>query len=172
MSRKLSVAVSIVAVSLACIVSTVGANGQVVDHDKVVENPYLDYKKANKEIAASEAAERSRQAAALAAQAQSVGQDEASFQASLASVAQALNAAAPDQDVTAAAPPVISPEPRAGISTAAVIALVVIGAVAIMSVVLITWSSLRRKSRRRRPKESSVSLVDFARKPDDQQIKR
>ena len=165
MSKTLPVAASIAAVALACIASTMGASGQVVEHDKVVEDPYLDYKKYNKEIAANEAAERARQAAALASQAQSAGQDEASFQASLASVAQALNAGAPDPNVVAA-PETTSPAPHTGLSPTAVIALVVIAIVAALCGGLIAWSALTRK-KRRRTKPSSVSLADFARKPDD-----
>lgn len=176
-SMKLPVMLSVAVVALACVASAVGAGGQVVDHDKVVEDPQLDYRKFNKEIAAGEKAETAHQAAAVSSVALSVGADEAAFHASLAAEAQSLNAAAPatgiPADATApadasAAAPVVSEDPH-GLSIGAWIGLGIAGLVAVLLAMLGLSSLGRRKSRRRRHRpveEKSVSLVDFARKRD------
>ena len=101
---KLPVAASIAFAILVCIVPAVHAGGQVVDHDKVVEDPQLDYRKYSKAIAAGENAEQSHEAAALSATRASVGEDEAAFQASLAAEAQSLNAATPADSAPAYGP--------------------------------------------------------------------
>jgi hypothetical protein len=150
------------AAALVCAASAAGAGGQVVDHGKVVADPYLDYRKYSKEIAASEKAAQARQADALSAARQSAGADEAAFQASLAAVAQSLNAGQPqDENASADALPAL-PEARHGLTQGAVIglaAVLLVGSVLIVGVVI---SALGKKSRRR--KEESVRLVDFARK--------
>jgi len=64
-TMKIPVAVSIAGVALTFITSGFGVGGQIFDHGKVVEDPQLDYRKYSKEIAASDAAERSRQAAVV-----------------------------------------------------------------------------------------------------------
>ena len=170
---KLPMRLSAAVVALACVASAVGAGGQVVDHDKVVEDPQLDYRKFNKEIAAGEKAETSHQAAAVSSVALSVGADEAAFHASLAAEAQSLNAAAPPTGIPAeatdaSAAPAASEAPH-GLSAGGWIGLGIAGLVAVLLAVLGVSSLGRRKSRRRRHRpadEKPVSLVDFARKPD------
>ena len=165
---KLPVAASIAVVALTCTTSAVGAGGQVVDHGKVVEDPQLDYRKYSKEIAAGDAADRSRQAAAVTSAQQSVVQDEIAFRASLAAVAQSLNAAAPADGIpvegaASAVAPATADAPH-GLSTGVLIA---IGAsvLALLAVIGLALSPKRRhRSRRHAPQEESVRLVDFARK--------
>jgi len=169
-STKLAAVVSAAVVALVCAASAMTAGSQVVDHDKVVEDPQLDYRKYSKEIAADENTTRSRQAAALQSAALSVGEDEAAFHASLNAEAQALNAATPpDGGASAEAPAAPAPaEPPHGLSTGALIALAAIGAVAVLLALLGLSALGKRKSRRRRHRsdEKSVSLVEFARKSD------
>ncbi len=175
---KLPAAVSVAVVALVCIASAVTAGGQVVDHDKVVEDPQLDYRKYAKQIDADEKATNSHQAAAISSVALSVGADEAAFHASLAAEAQSLNAATPvgatpdgtapaDAADSAAAAP-IAPEPSHGLSIGVLIALGITGLVIALLAVLGLSAMRRRKSRRRhrQPEEKSVSLVEFARKRD------
>jgi len=167
---KLPVAASIAVVVLTCIASAVGAGGQVVDHGKVVEDPQLDYRKFNKEIAAGDAADRSRQAEAVTSAQQSVVQDEIAFRASLAAVAQSLNAAAPadgtpaEGDTSAVAPaPAEAPH---GLSIGVLIAIGALVLAIFVGIGLALSPKRRRKSRRHQPQEESVRLVDFARKSD------
>ena len=166
---KLPVAASIAVVFVTCTISAFGAGGQVVDHGKVVEDPQLDYRKYSKEIAAGDAAERSRQAAAVTSAQQSVVQDEIAFRASLAAVAQSLDAAAPADgvpvaDTASAIAPATDDAPH-GLSTGVLIA---IGA-SVLALLAVTGLALLPKGRRtsrHAPQEESVRLVDFARKRD------
>ena len=172
-TMKIPVAVSIAVVALTCITSAFGAGGQVVDHGKVVEDPQLDYRKYSKEIAASDAAERSRQAEAVTSAQQSVVQDEIAFRASLAAVTQSLNAAAPADGVpvadaaSAAGPGPAPADAPHGLSMGVAIA-VAAAVIAALLVIGLALSPKRRhhKSRRQLPQEESVRLVDFARKSD------
>ena len=170
-TMKLPVAVSITVVALTCITSAFGAGGQVVDHGKVVEDPQLDYRKYSKEIAASDAAERSRQAAVVTSAQQSVVQDEIAFRASLAAVAQSLNAAAPAdgvpvEDAASDVAPAAAEAPH-GLSSGILIAIAA-SVLALVAVIGLALSPKRRrhKSHRQLPQEESVRLVDFARKTD------
>ena len=171
--HKLTAVVATAVVALTCATSAVTAGGQVVDHNKVVEDPQLDYRKYSKEIAAGENADRARQTSALQSTAASVGADEAAFHASLAAEAQALNAATPPDaavagattpsDLPTAATPAEAPH---GMSNGVIIALGATGLVAGLLAILGLSSLRKKKSRRRRHSsdEKSVSLVDFARK--------
>ncbi len=172
--KKLPAALSVAVVAFACVASAVTAGGQVVDQNKVVEDPQLDYRKYSKQIQADEKAQTSQQAAAMSSAQLSVGMDEANFHASLAAVAQSLNAGAPQDgtapadttEASAAAP--VPAETAHGLSIGAWIGLAVAGLVAVLLAVLGLSSLGRRKSRRRRrqhSEEKSVSLVEFARKP-------
>ena len=57
-STKLAAVVSAAVFALVCAAYAMTAGSQVVDHDKVVEDPQLDYRKYSKEIAAALAPKR------------------------------------------------------------------------------------------------------------------
>ena len=165
---KRLVAVFLVA-TLVCVATTAGAGGQVVDNGKVVADPATDYRRYSKEIANSEKAARAKQDQAVSAAQQSVGADEAAFQASLAAEAQSLNAGATQTqaDGSAASTPAATEEPQHGLSSGVLIAIAAAALGGLVLIVIVLSALKDKKSRRRRrTKEESVRLADFARKPD------